>query len=94
MHAAKVELYIDGGNKRRNKNIYDSINKSKAKIEEDFGSELEWHRLDDKKACRIIKTLEIGGYREDKEKWIDIQKVMVDAMIRLETALRPHIELL
>jgi len=92
MHAAKVELYIDGGNKRRNKNIYDHINENKARIEIDFGSELEWHRLDDKKACRIMKTLEIGGYREDKEKWNDIQTAMVDAMIRLEAALRPHIE--
>ncbi len=94
MHAAKVELYIDGGNKRKNKNIYDHISENKAKIEVDFGSELEWHRLDDKKACRIMKTLEIGGYREDKEKWNEIQNAMVAEMMRLEAALRPHIELL
>lgn len=92
MHAAKVELYIDAGHKKRNKNMYDHIIENKAKIENDFGSELEWHRLDDKKACRIMKTLEMGGYREDKEKWNEIQKAMVEEMIRLEAALRPHIE--
>jgi hypothetical protein len=39
-----------------------------------------------------MKTLEIGGYREEKDKWTEIQIAMVDAMIRLEASLRPHIE--
>lgn len=91
MHSAKVELYIDGRNKKRNKKIFDTLIQNKAQIEGDFGDQLEWNRLDDKRACRIIKTLEIGGYREEKDKWTDIQNAMVDAMIRLENALRPHI---
>jgi hypothetical protein len=92
MHSAKVELYIDAGHKTKNKNIYDKLEKNRIQIETDFGDQLEWNRLEDKKACRIMKTLEIGGYRDEKDKWPEIQNAMVEAMIRLETALRPHIE--
>ncbi len=92
MHAAKVELYIDAGNRRKNKRIFDTIHENEAQINADFGEELEWQRLDDKRACRIMKTLEIGGYREEKSKWPEIQNAMVDTMIRLDAALRPHID--
>lgn len=92
MHAAKVELYIDGGSKRKNKRLFDTIRENEAQIEADFGDKLEWHRLDDKRACRIMKTLETGGYRDDETKWPKIQDEMIDTMVRLEKALRPHIE--
>jgi hypothetical protein len=32
-----------------------------------------------------------GGYRSDESKWPEIQDAMVDAMIRLEQAVRPEI---
>ena len=94
MHAAKVELYIDFGNRyrRKNKRIFDDLFENKAKIEADFGAELEWQRLDGKRACRIMKTFERnGGYRDERTKWPDIQNAMIDAMIRLEKALKLHI---
>lgn len=92
MHSAKVELYIDAGHKTKNKNIYDKLEKNRIQIEIDFGGQLEWNRLEDKKACRIMKTLENVGYSDEKDKWPELQKAMVEAMMRLETALRPHIE--
>lgn len=39
-----------------------------------------------------MKMLEIGGYRDDIAKWPQIQEAMIDAMIRFEKALRPHID--
>jgi hypothetical protein len=39
-----------------------------------------------------MKTIGIGGYRDDESKWPEIQDAMIDAMIRLEKALRQHIE--
>ena len=95
MHAAKVELYIDFGNRyrRKNKRIFDDLFENKTKIEADFGAELEWQRLEDKRACRIMKTLEKdGGYREDKAEWPKIQDAMINSMIGLEKALRPYID--
>jgi hypothetical protein len=34
--------------------------------------------------------IEVGGYRDEEEKWPAIQDAMRDAMVRLEKALRPH----
>ena len=37
-----------------------------------------------------LLQLELGGYR-DEDRWADVHEEMVDAMIRLEKALRPYI---
>jgi len=91
---AMVDLYIDRGKdaEEENKKIFDEISEKKAEIERAFGEPLEWQRLEGKRACRIGKKMEIGGYRDPKEKWPEIQDKMVDAMIRLDQALRPYIE--
>ena len=95
MHAAKVELYIDAGSKEGsmeiNKKRFSTIKEAETQIEAEFGEKLEWQPLEDKRACRIMKMLEIGGYRDDKAEWPKIQDAMIDAMIRFEKALRPHI---
>ncbi|WP_286858462.1 DUF4268 domain-containing protein [Methanosaeta sp. UBA356] len=92
MHEAKVELYIDSRNKRRNKRIFDTFRENEASINAGFGEGLEWQRLDNKRACRIMKTLNIGGYRDENTKWSEIQNAMIDTMIRLDIALKPHID--
>jgi hypothetical protein len=62
----------------------------KEPIERAFGESLEWERLDQKGACRIKKDITLGGYR-DQERWPVIQDAMIEAMIRLDKALAPHI---
>jgi len=87
---ARVDLYINSGDKAKNKAIYDSLYAHKDQIQKAFGDELKWERLDGKDACRISKSLDVGSYK-DQEKWQAIQKGMIDAMIRLERAMMPHI---
>ena len=48
-------------------------------------------RLDDKQGCRVAYTVTSGGYRSDEAKWPEIQDAMIDAMVRLEKALNPHL---
>lgn len=91
-HDAMVELYIDRGNEDENEEIFNKLHASKNSIEQDFGEALEWLYLENKRACRIIKTINIGGYRDDESKWPEIQDAMIEAMIRLERALRNPIE--
>jgi hypothetical protein len=93
-HDATVELYIDRGKDSENENkmIFDNLYSSKEPIEAVFGESLDWQRLESKRACRIEKSIELGGYRDDESKWPEIQDAMIDSMIRLEKALRPHIE--
>ncbi len=91
-HEGKVELYIDRGkeSETENKKIFDDLYKHKDEIEKTFGHELSWERLDNKRACRIAKSITVGGYR-DPEKWDNIIDNMIDYMIRLEKALSPII---
>ena len=92
-HGADVELYIDRGQgcDAENKEIFDALHQRGEQIEAAFGDTLEWARLDTKRACRI-KCEIFGGYRDDASQWVVTIKKMVDAMIRFEKAMRPHIE--
>jgi len=92
-HEGSVELYVDRGkdSEAENKQIFDRLAASKAEIEGAFGGSLEWQRLDGKRACRIRKRFSTGGYRDDSAKWPEVQDQMIDAMIRLERAMSPHL---
>jgi hypothetical protein len=92
-HEAYVHLYIDRGkdSEEENLRIFKQLEASKSEIERDFGAPLEWQELENRRACRIMYTIKEGGYRDPEEKWQEIHKVMVDAMIRLEKAFAPHI---
>jgi hypothetical protein len=90
MDSARIELYIDTGDANKNKKIYDELHKKKQEIETDFGEELEWQRLDDKRASRIAKIVTSRGLK-DIDDWPSIQDKMIDAMIRFEKALTKHI---
>ena len=93
-YTSEIELYIDRGRDAENENdeIFDTLETAKGTIEEAFGEPLEWQRLESKRACRINKRFSLGGYRDDEERWPEIQDTMIDAMIRLEAALKSHID--
>src|SRR5574341_73098 len=92
-HESSVELYIDRGKEgdKENKFIFDTLHEKKSEIEKIFGDVLEWERLDNKRASRIRKTINKGGWKDD-DKWAAVNEATVDAMIRLEKALRPHVQ--
>jgi len=87
---ARVQLAIEGSDAGRNKKMFDELHKSKEQIEKDFGEELVWERLEDRKSSRISKTVMKQGLR-DSEHWPTIIEKMVDAMARLEKALSKHV---
>jgi len=92
-HEGDAELYIDRGKdaEEGNKLIFDQLAAARDAVEKAFDDALEWQRLEGKRGCRIRKTTQIGGYR-DEEKWPDVHDAMIDAMVRLEGALRPHVD--
>ena len=93
MHTSRIELYIDRDTDADsdNEEIFDTLEESKADIENAFGEPLEWQRLEGRRACRISQQFALGGYRDNEEEWPEIQDAMIDGMIRLEAALRPYI---
>jgi hypothetical protein len=84
-----VELYIDTGDKDENKRIFDGLHGRKAEIEQAFGAELSWERLDNKRGCRVRSVLREGGL-VDEGKWAVIQDAMIASMDRLAKAVKPH----
>jgi len=93
-HQAGVELYIDGGkdSDAENRTIFDQLAAHREEIEKAFGGPLEWMRPEDSRFCRVRYVVNKGGYRDEQNKWPDIDDAMIDAMTRLEKALRPHIQ--
>jgi hypothetical protein len=92
-HDGAAELYIDRGQEgeSENKQIFDTLHAERAAIESAFGDKLEWERLDNRRACRVRKTVARGGYRDDEQTWPALQDEMIDAMVRLHAALDPRI---
>lgn len=86
-----VELYIDRSDAAVNKRIFDHLISHRESIEKVFGAPLSWERLDTKRASRIKYVVERGGYRSPDVEWLAIHEEMVDAMTRLEAALKPEL---
>jgi len=85
-------LYIDTGDKNENEEIFDRLHKKKNEIETVFGGDLSWERLDTKRACRIAKYYDGGGYSDNEDKWLKLQDRLIDAMILFHKAISPHLK--
>jgi hypothetical protein len=88
----RVELWIDRGEKQASKDVFDRLHVQTKEIEWAFEGELSWHRLDDKRGCRIARGLTLSGYRSQESGRPDIQDAMNGAMVGLEKAFTPHLK--
>lgn len=89
---SQVELYIDFGlgSDEKNLQVLNEFQQHKDAIEASFGDQLEWQDLPASRGCRIRNRIE-GGWRTSQEEWPGIHEKLVEAMIRLDRALRPYV---
>ena len=89
----QVEMYIDAGKDESelNRHLFAQLHEQKDSIEHAFGDELLWEVLENRRACRIRKIIDIGGF-DDEDKWPEIHQVMIEAMKRMTNAFKPHLE--
>jgi hypothetical protein len=87
----RVELYIDRGDQRVNKNLFEQLHNRKEEIQRVFGEPLTWLELPEKKACRIYHTLPGAEFRDEEMAWPRMHNAMIEAMIRFERAFGPVI---
>ncbi|MDE2845404.1 MAG: DUF4268 domain-containing protein [Gemmatimonadota bacterium] len=81
---ARVDLYLTRPQADENKRIFDQLNLEKQEIEGRFGAELNWQRLDDKKACRISFPRSFDGF--DDENWPEMIDWLCEHIVKLEEA--------
>ena len=72
---ARAELYIDRGRDKKEENefIFNELYKRKDQIQKEFGDQLVWQRLEDKRACRI--KAETPGNVSDKDQWNTMPRI-------------------
>lgn len=81
---SQVELWVHS-----DKEAFYRLRDQRDEIEADFGAPLEWMDIKGK-GSRIRYVIE-GGYRSPEEDWPSIHEALIDAMIRLDRALRQRL---
>jgi hypothetical protein len=86
----RIELAITGRTQEENKSIFDALYSKKEQIENEFGSQLVWERMDDKRMSRVkFEYPDVSVFQEDDWlKMIDFMKVYVP---KFETAFKKPI---
>lgn len=88
----QVECYIRlPSGKDNSKAAFDALFAKKEEIESSFGGALDWQDLPDRQGCRICVDLE-GGWKSPESSWPVMQDQIIDALIRLDRALRKPIQ--
>ena len=83
-NVARVELGLQRAEASENKWLFDQLEQERAEAEGRFGDSLEWLRLDDKKASRIVFSHPFDGFNESN--WPDMVVWLCEHIVRLEAA--------
>jgi len=90
----RVELYVDTGDKEKNKLIFDRLEGDRDKVHETLGEELGWERLSEKRASRIA-WYRPGFITNDEDTLANLRAWAVDAMVRFyDTLAEPAVQAL
>jgi hypothetical protein len=86
----RMELSIHGRTQEENKSIFDALFAKRQQIESDFGKQLEWERMDDKRMSRIKFELpEVSVFHE--EDWDRMIHFMGEVVPKFEAAFKKPI---
>ena len=90
---ARVELYIDDGDKERNIWLLDRLEEHKGDIEAVVQETLDWQRLENRRACRIALDRP-GSIEDDSDTLSEIEEWMVDRLLKFKLAFEPRLSVL
>ena len=80
-----VELYITN-----NKELFDRLVERKEEIERDLGFKLDWRRLDNSKASRIVYRIK-GLNFDDHSNYIELMNKVIDMVVLMRDTFRKYI---
>lgn len=87
----RAEVYIDMGDKVENLRIFDGLFANKKKIEAEFGSPLEWERLENKRACRIALYCD-GSIEDSDEQLLKYKSWSIESLLKFKKVFFKKIE--
>ncbi len=79
---ARVEVYINRGEKKENKRIFDSLFNMKIEIEKKLGEKLDWQRMEENVTSRIAAEQK-GVNVFNEEDWPKMNKFMIEKFIKM-----------
>jgi hypothetical protein len=88
---AAADLWIGLSEEAESRQVFEGLYRRRPEIEERFGEQLDWQPLEGRKGSRIRKMIVIGGYRSEEPMRSQAIDALIDAMIRLEHAVRPYL---
>jgi predicted acyl esterase len=92
MHGTSVILWIErgAGAEEESDGIFRSLLEHRQEIEDSFGAPLDWEAKESNRSRKVRFGLDGGGW-SDMEQWPEAVDVTVDAMLRLDRAVSPHL---
>lgn len=85
---ARTYLYIDNGNRDWNKQLFDHLMERREAIEADLIEPLDWRRLDNYRACRIL-TGRHGSINDEEETLEETRKWMIERLLAFKRVFGP-----
>ena len=87
---ARVELYIDNGDKDWNKGLFDQLIEVRTDIESECEEPLEWERLETARASRIAVYTN-GSIDDPEERLAEIREWMVERLLKFKEVFGPRL---
>lgn len=89
----RAEAYIDTKDEVTTKKVYDHLHDKKQHIEEAVGHELEWDRIDDKRASRVsLYFPDALRVTDSEERWPELRVWLIQAMGKMRSAFDPILQ--
>lgn len=79
----RVEIYIDFGNAEKNKEVLNELKADQIQIEKEFGENLEWDEIPNKRASRIAIYRQ-GSIDDDSKTLTEIHDWVIDRLLRFK----------
>ena len=88
-YGLRAEAYIDTGDVETTKGAFDGLQEKRQQIERAVGEELDWDRLDDKRAARVSLYFPGEIRVADEERWPEARAWLIQAMGKMRAAFDP-----
>ncbi|MGV7223728.1 MAG: DUF4268 domain-containing protein [Nitrospinales bacterium] len=82
---------MDVGDGERNKALFDWLYNQREELHSKFGNDLEWERLDDKRASRIA-VYTVGSIQSSEEELINIKAWHIENLLKFKKIFSPLIK--